>query len=90
MNCKPGDVAEIIEGANKGALVTVLSYDEILSRHYGEHLWEVRPAWPVLSVVGSRAGTYVSEATSCHDKVLRPIRADPIPEKVDTENEVSA
>lgn len=42
MNCKPGDMAIVVQGTNIGVIVEVIS----VSHYCGRSYWRVHSAWP--------------------------------------------
>ena len=82
MNCKAGDMAEIIRSdffpENKGAIVQVSDVGE--TRTPWGWLWEVKPAWPLKSIGDSSRKVFFDAAPVFFpDAWLRPIRPPETP-----------
>lgn len=69
LNCKPGDMAIVVQGTNMGVIVEVLA----VSDYYGWPHWRVRTAWPTRAWYPDGTPVIVT-ISSIHDARLRPIR----------------
>ena len=95
MNCKPGDMAEIIKVNTiipeaLGTVVTVLANGEMHPIH--GWLWDVKPAWPVVTIHHTKlVRDDPSDAVAlCPDAWLRPIRPPEVPQTITRVDEVTA
>lgn len=77
MNCKPGDLAYIVDGENAGHIVEVLQVDRIWSRIENLPYWEVRSFIP-LSCSDAFGRPDTDTEGSIEDSRLRPISGVPI------------
>jgi hypothetical protein len=74
MNCKPGDMAIVVQGTNIGVIVEVIS----VSDYYGWPYWRVHTAWPTRAWYPDGSPVMVTIA-SIHDARLQPIRPNTEP-----------
>ncbi|MBX3704021.1 MAG: hypothetical protein KF822_09625 [Steroidobacteraceae bacterium] len=87
LRCWPGCRAEIISGANKGAIVAVL---ERAPDYFGYALWHVVSlSGPLLVRVGPCAGQYATVGAMPDDR-LRPLPDLDDPQTVETVEEMVA
>lgn len=89
MNCKPNQMCEFICGPKKGAIVQTIEIDSFASHFYGEAIWVVKAARPMLIAVGPNAGKYKSIA-GAKDAQIRPIRPPEESETITTQQEQHA
>ena len=87
MNCKPGDMAEILIAPNKGGIVEVFCKDVYWSEMENTHCWQVKAAWSLLTVTGVGGRAYLG---SCPDIYLRPIHPPEVPQTITRADEVTA
>jgi hypothetical protein len=87
MNCKPGDLAYLIDSdfpSNIGAPVEVLHFDEYASRFLGEPVWFCR----------SKSGLMSSDGPAlsgcAQDRCLRPFAGPSLTHTIDVEIRVKA
>ncbi|MDR5825810.1 hypothetical protein [Caballeronia sp. LZ043] len=77
MNCKPGDLAYIVDGENAGHIVEVLQVDLIWSQIEKLPYWEVRSFVP-LSCSDAWGRPRMATECSLEDSRLRPISGVPV------------
>lgn len=71
MNCKPGDMAIVVQGTNIGVIVEVIC----VSHYYGWPYWRVHTAWPTRAWNPDGSPVIIT-ISSIHDARLRPLRTD--------------
>ena len=94
MNCKPGDMAEIVKvgsGAesNIGTIVTVVAYSH--NHPLLGCVWQVKPAWPICqyATTSIQRDVFSAKVAICADASLRPIRPEEDPESILREEELT-
>ncbi len=82
MNCKPGDLAMVVNSTcgNEGVIVTCLEYIGLMNWHGRDYRPKARPTWRIDRELPAFDGCHVGPF--CKDEILRPIR-DPGDDAVD-------